>query len=308
MQLFQIEYFIAVAETLSFTRGAQRANVVQSAVSAAIRHLERELDCQLFERRGRSVLLTAAGHALLPRAYAILAEVRSARNAVDATQGIVHGTVTLGTLVHPGPIDLLEVLHTLRREHPGMVIRLRQTIRGTASSLDDVRNGTLDLALVSSVRPTVPGLELAPLRSEPFVFVHSDQHRLAAQTTVELADTAGEPFIDFPEGWGNRSAIDALFTAHGLLRSVQTEVVDFAMAIGLVRRNLGVAMVPSSTVTDTRGLRVRGIIDADPQWRIQLARAAGRELSTAGKVLERKILDAAAGQAAVHPSGVAPDI
>lgn len=102
MQLSQIQYFLAVAEQLSFTRGAQELNVVQSAVSAGIKQLERELGAQLFVRQGRSVRLAPAGEALLPRARTILAEVDGARDAVDAVGGMVRGTVSLGTLSYLG--------------------------------------------------------------------------------------------------------------------------------------------------------------------------------------------------------------
>ncbi|MFI0591690.1 LysR family transcriptional regulator [Streptomyces griseus] len=290
MQLFQVEYFVAVAETLSFTKGARRANVVQSAASTAVHRLERELGCELFERKGRTVRLTTAGTALLPHAYALLNEVRAARDAVDATRGVIRGEVTFGTLVHPGPIDLLKVLAQLRHEHDGVVVKLRQTIRGTASSLDEVRDGTLDLALVSSAQPSVPGVHLTHLYAEPFVLIHSERHPLAARPAVELTDTVTEAFIDFPQGWGNRGAIDALFAEHGLDRRVRTEVVAFDMALELVRSDLGIAFVPRSTVTDATGIRVRAVGDADVRWPVQLARSTARSLSAAGRVVSQAVL------------------
>ncbi len=285
-----MEYFVAVAETLSFTKGAQRANVVQSAVSAAVSRLESELGSALFERTGRAIRLTPAGRALLPHAHALLEEVRAAKDAVDAVRGEVRGEVTLGTLVHPGPIDLPAVLTELRRDHPGVVVKLRQTVRGTAGSLDEVRGGTLDLALVSSARPAVPGIRLTGLYAERFVLIHAATHPLAARDPVELADTVAGDFIDFPEGWGNREAIDALYAGRGLDRRVLTEVVGFEMALELVRADLGIAFVPRSTVGDAAGIRVREVPDADVRWPVQLARAAGRPLSAAADAVRRAVV------------------
>src|SRR6201996_535428 len=91
MELHQLEYFVAVAEELSFTRGARRAHVVQSAVSAAITRLERELDAPLFERTRRKVVLTDAGAVLLPEARATLAAAQGARDAVAAGRGGLRG-------------------------------------------------------------------------------------------------------------------------------------------------------------------------------------------------------------------------
>ena len=84
MELRHLATFVAVAEERSFTRASDRLHVVQSAVSAGVRTLERELGAALFDRTTHQVLLTDAGHALLPEARATLAAARAAREAVDA--------------------------------------------------------------------------------------------------------------------------------------------------------------------------------------------------------------------------------
>jgi len=284
MQLSQIEYFIAVSETLSFTQGARRVNIVQSAVSAAIRQLEHELGSELFIRQGRSIRLTPAGEALLPRARAVLADVQAARDAVDAARGTVRGTVALGTLAHAGPVDVLDILRTVRRDYPGIVIKLRQTVQGTRTSLADVTSGALDLALVSVPEEATPGLELYPLHAEGIVFACADSHRLAGRKRVSLSEIADEPFIDFPEGWGNRTTVDAAFAASGLRRTVHTEVVSFGMATELVREGLGVAFLPESALQSGQGTGIRAI-HTPLVWRIQLARSAARQASAAERVV-----------------------
>src|ERR1700760_157846 len=87
VELHQLEYFVAVADGLGFTRGGRPAQVVQSAVSAAITRLERELNAPLLDRTRRRVALTNAGSALLPEARATLAAAQSARDAVAAVRG-----------------------------------------------------------------------------------------------------------------------------------------------------------------------------------------------------------------------------
>ena len=243
MQLHQIDYFVAVAETRSFTRGAQRVHVVQSAVSAGIRQLERELGAELFERKPRSIRLTPAGDALLPRAREILGSLRAARDAVHSARGEVTGTVVLGTLAHLGPLDLPSVLHSVQARYPDVVVKLRQTVAGTSSSLAALRAGTLDLALVSAFGNVAAGIELSALHTEPVVFSCSSEHRLAGRAHVGVQDLVDESFVDFPEGWGVRAAVDAVFAAAGAERYVHTEVVDFEMALELVRRNLGLRTV-----------------------------------------------------------------
>lgn len=284
MQLFQVEYFIAVAEALSFTRGAQRVNIVQSAVSAGIRQLEHDLGSELFIRQGRSIRLTPAGEALLPRARAILADVQAARDAVDAVRGTVRGSVALGILAHAGSVDVLQILRTVRRDYPGIVVKLRQTVQGTRTSLADVRSGALDLALVSVPEEAASGLELYPLHAEGIVFVCPESHPLAGRKRVSLAEIANEPFIDFPEGWGNRTTVDAAFAASGLQRTVHTEVVSFTMAIDLIREGLGVSFLPETALQHGQGKDIRAI-HTPLSWRIQLARSATRQPTAAEQVI-----------------------
>lgn len=83
MELRHLEYFVAVAEERNFTRGAARLHIVQSAVSAAVKTLERELGAALLDRNSKRVLLTEAGTALLPYARAALDAARDAQDAVD---------------------------------------------------------------------------------------------------------------------------------------------------------------------------------------------------------------------------------
>ncbi|WP_427007836.1 LysR family transcriptional regulator [Pseudarthrobacter sp. H2] len=309
MQISQIEYFVAVAEALSFTRGAERVHIVQSAVSAAIRQLERELGAELFVRHGRTIRLAPAGEALLPRAHRILADIQAARDAVDAVRGTVRGTVALGTLAHAGSIDVLKILQAVRRDYPDIVVKLRQTVQGTRSSLADVRSGALDLALVSVSGEAAAGIELHALHAEEIAFVCSGHHRLAKRKRVSLSEIADEPFIDFPEGWGNRSTVDGAFTAAGLNRTVHAEVVSFGMALELVRQDLGVAFLPESALPES-ALQDDGVpglwtIRTPLVWRIQLARSAERQATAAEHVLIRKFREAGRPDAPPAPGGPA---
>uniref|UniRef100_UPI000A96BAE7 LysR family transcriptional regulator n=1 Tax=Streptomyces prasinopilosus TaxID=67344 RepID=UPI000A96BAE7 len=97
MELRHLQHFVAVAKDRHFTRAAERLLVSQSGLSASIRSLERELRTPLFVRTTRRVTLTEAGRALLVEAERILAQVRAAHEAVAAVQGVLRGTLALGT-------------------------------------------------------------------------------------------------------------------------------------------------------------------------------------------------------------------
>jgi DNA-binding transcriptional LysR family regulator len=283
VQPHQLQYFVAVAETGSFTAGAQRARVVQSAASTAVRQLERELGCVLFIR-SRRITLTPAGEALLPRARDVLAALEAATAAVAATQGQVTGTVSLGMMTHVAGFDLASRLASFRRAYPAVVVHARQPATGSRGSLEAVRGGDLDLALVSTAGETFPGVHMLYLDSEPLLFVCHRTHALAAAGAVRLAQTAHETFIDSPVGWGNRAVVDAAVAAAGLRRTVHTETTDLALGQALVREQLGVMFVPASAVSDEPQLAA---LDVDPPltWTVQLARSATRPLTAAAAAI-----------------------
>ncbi len=98
MELRHLAMFVAVAEEGSFTRTAGRVHVVQAAVSASVRGVERELGVELFHRTTHRVELSDAGSALLPEARRTLAAAAIAREVVDEVSGGLRGTVRLGTM------------------------------------------------------------------------------------------------------------------------------------------------------------------------------------------------------------------
>src|SRR5215831_18027268 len=128
VELRHLEYFVAVAEELSFTRASRRLHVVQSGVSSAIQGLERELGATLFDRNRHRVTLTEAGLALLPEARATLA---AAQAAADAVAGL-RGTLSIGTMISTGSIDVPALLGRFREQHPAVLVRLRVMPGGSA--------------------------------------------------------------------------------------------------------------------------------------------------------------------------------
>ncbi|MFI1928449.1 MULTISPECIES: LysR substrate-binding domain-containing protein [unclassified Streptomyces] len=243
MELRHLQHFVAVAEDQHFTRAAERLMVSQSGLSASIRALERELRAPLFVRTTRRVTLTEAGRALLAEAERILAQVRAAHEAVAAVQGVVRGTLSVGTEQCIAGVDVAGLLAAFRRRHPDVEIRLRQT--GSGALGEEVAAGRLDLAFAYRTQTDTDQLRCAPLATEPmYVLCHPD-HRLAgASAALTPQDVAGEVFVDFHPDWGPRRATDLAFAEVGVRRTVALEVNDVHSLLDLVDENLGVAVVP----------------------------------------------------------------
>ncbi|MCX4767505.1 LysR substrate-binding domain-containing protein [Streptomyces sp. NBC_01275] len=242
MELRHLQHFVAVAEDQHFTRAAERLMVSQSGLSASIRALERELRAPLFVRTTRRVTLTEAGRALLSEAERILAQVRAAHEAVAAVQGVVRGTLSVGTEQCIAGVHVAGLLAAFRRRHPDVEIRLRQT--GSGALGEEVAAGRLDLAFAYRTQTDTDQLRCAPLATEPmYVLCHPD-HRLAEAAALLPQDVAGEVFVDFHPDWGPRRATDAAFAEAGVRRTVALEVNDVHSLLDLVDENLGVAVVP----------------------------------------------------------------
>ena len=285
MELRQLAVFVAVAEEGSFTRAADRLHVVQSAVSAGVRNLERELDARLFDRSTHKVALSDAGRALLPEARATLAAAAAARDAVDAVSGAVRGTIILGNLQAQGmrSIDLAGVLAEFRSEHPGVEVQIRQG--GSLDMATKVRDAELDLAFVALPDQSFPGLDFIPLASEPIVLAAAADHPLASRSRVELAALASETIIDFPAGWGIRMANDRAFAAAGVTRQIAYEINDTGSVIGFIRHGLAIGLLPASFFEDTDGIALVPIRGRVPQFLTAIATPANRQPTAASRAL-----------------------
>ena len=280
---------MVVAEELSFTRASRRLHVVQSAVSSAIQGLERELGAPLFDRDRHRVALTDAGQALLPEARATLAAAQAARDAVAQAQAGLLGTLTVGTMVSIGTVDVASLLGRFHASHPGVSVHLRHAPAGSAGLAAQVIAGELDLALVALPGPAPAGLRLQPLTEEPLILIAARRHPLAGRRGIRLDQLTGEDFVDFPPGWGNRTVADRAFAAAGLDRRVPFEVTEFPSAANLVRNGLGIAFIPQSAA-DLAGLDVIGLDGPALRWRVSLATPTARRLSAAARAFVAELL------------------
>src|SRR5918999_2062683 len=284
MEFRQLEHFVAVAEERHFTRAAQRLHIVQSGLSASIRALERELDAALFVRSPRRVELTQAGRALLPEARRTLGAARSATEAVAAVQGLLRGSLAVGTMqILPPTVDLVAVLGRFHARHPGVELRLHQA--GTGTLLEGVAADALDLAMVAPVGPVPQGISMRPLGSDQLLVACAPGHRLAGRDQVDLPDLAGEPFIDFQRDWGLRMLIDQQLAAAGIDRATALEVNDIPTLLELVAHGLGIALVPEVVTRHPAAVRYLRLRPPVPTFEVAVATVGDPPASPAARAL-----------------------
>jgi DNA-binding transcriptional LysR family regulator len=249
MDVRQLEYFVAVAEELNFTRAAQRCHVVQSALSYQIARLEREHDTVLFERTSRRVRLAPAGELLLPRARSVLAELATAGSELAALSGLLTGRLRIGMISSAGPAASVveQALATFHRRHPAVEIAIRDA--GSHLMAEQVRAGDLDLAFVGLFADQVPDdLVHTVLAVEPLVGAVPPGHPLAARTSIGLAELAADTaFVEMRPESGLRRQVDAAFERAGVTRHIAFELATSESVVRFVGLGFGAALVPRST-------------------------------------------------------------
>ena len=239
MELRQLRAFVHVTHAGSFTRAADELHLTQSAVSTAVGKLEAELGFELLRRTSRGVELTEAGQAVFERAREIVAGADAIRSDLAALRGLLEGTVALGTMLPPGPIDLPGLLASFHASHPGITVRVRE---GSAPDiLAGLRRDELDVAF-TGVEPEALEPELAGERmlAEELLLITPPGRQPLSLETLE-----GVPFVGYRRGSALRETIDGAITARP---DIVFETDELVSVRELVARGLGVSIVPRSTV------------------------------------------------------------
>jgi DNA-binding transcriptional LysR family regulator len=261
MELQQMRYVIAVAETNSFTRAAERCLVVQSALSHQIARLERELGAKLFERTSRRVRLTPAGAAFLPSARQCLDAAERAAAEVAAAVGEVRGRLAVGLIPTVAAVDIPGALREFRQQYPHVRISLR--VGASDDLVEQVVQGAIDVAFLGLPTKMQPlGVVALELARDRLVAVVAPDHPLADEPTVNLHRLSTEVFVDLPDGTAGRAQSDQAFAAAGLDRDVAFEVSTADYIARLVEQNLCVAMLPAAYAPQLTGVVTIEVADA----------------------------------------------
>lgn len=256
METRLVEYVIAVADELSFTRAAQRVYAAQSTVSAGVRALERELGTALFERDQRGVRITAAGEAVIPALRALVDAEARARTAADP-RGELRGELRIGVFASISYLAIPRVIGAFHRDHPLVDLRLRASPSGSAELADAVQRGRLDLCLYGLPVATVPpGLAVHRLATTPYAVILPAGHSLASRSGLTLKDLADERFVDAPVGFGNRDVLDAALNARGVARDITAVVTETSSIPVFVANGLGIALLPELLIPPSEGIAV----------------------------------------------------
>ena len=246
MELQQLRYFVAVADTGKFTAAARELHVAQPSVSKQVRKLEAELGAVLLERRRTGIALTDAGAILLPWARRVLADVDGARSEVAGLASLERGRLSVGATPSLSTVLLPRVLASFHGAHPGVTLSVVEA--GSRDLVERLASGDLDLALVILPLPREELFDTLPLLREELVLAVSRRHRLATRKAVKVGELRGVPLVMFRDGYDLRSATVAACEQAGFHPTFAVEGAEMDGVLRMAAAGVGVAIVPSMVV------------------------------------------------------------
>lgn len=289
MNLEQLRGFVEIAVGGNFTRAADRLHLAQPSLSRQIASLEQDLGAELFHRSRSGSTLTTAGESLLPLARRMLADAESVRRELGELAGLQRGRVRLGATPTLCISLVTEVISAFHAAHPAIELHLAE--HGSRRLLDDLANGELDLALITtSDASSAERFTVAPLLVEELVVISSAAAApITTAASMGLDEVALLPQITFSSTYDLRGATDAAFAAAGLTPQVVLEGPEMDAVLRFVERGLGVAIVPAMVLLDRPGLRSVRLDAAHLARTISLARPADVAPTAAVGVMQRTI-------------------
>jgi DNA-binding transcriptional LysR family regulator len=277
MEMQQVRYFVALAETLNFTRAAEKCNVSQPALTRAIQQLEHELGGPLFHRERANTHLSELGRMMLPYLESVDASTRAAKQAAQSAKKLENVTLTIGAMCTISPRLVSDLMVRFQMAHPDVGVSVLDT--GAPQMIEAMEKGELEIGIIGVPEELPPTLHQVPVFEERFVIVLPKGHPWETKNAIRAAELHGEPYV----GRSNCEVFQFVtdeFTRRGIAtRKVFSSPRDDWVQ-GMIKAGLGFGFFPESCVTDP-DLVVRPLIEPSFSRTIYLATVRGRPHSPA---------------------------
>src|SRR6516225_7925917 len=292
MEMHQVRYFLAVADTLNFTRAAEQCHVSQPALTRAIQQLEQEMGGLLLRRERKLTHLTDFGRLLEPHLRQLSANADAAKSTAKKFLNLQDAQIRLGIMCTVGPARFMGFLAGFHAANPGCELTL---VEGVPKGLSDMLlEGQLDLAIMA---------QPVPLYRERFCSAFPTGHRLEQQNRVRVVDVAGETYLRRINCEYRDYLADRL-REHGLATRVgfQSEREDWIQM--MVAAGFGVCFLPEFSPT-MPGVRTQPVTGPEVVREVSLVSMSGRRFSPAVMIFIRAIRShdwSRGGEATISPS------
>jgi len=252
--LRQLDAFLAVTRTLSFSKAADLVHLSQPALSANIRRLEEAIGARLFDRDTRTVALSPVGVEFAAVAASLLQNVDSGLAHIQRFVSGERGTLTLAVAPSLAGSFLPAAIAAFRKERPGVVLTLYDVLADSAVEM--VRNRSVDLAL-TAWRDDAGDLVQRDVMIDDLVVLCSTSHPLANKRSVDWDDLRATGHIAKKGGSGVRHIIDAAYLQRGEVFRPEFEVENVGTMLGLILAGLGCGVFPRSS---TASFNLNGLV------------------------------------------------
>lgn len=245
LTLRQLQVFVEIAQLHSVSRAAESLSMSQSAASTSLAELERNYDCQLFDRAGKRLLINALGLQLLPQARALLEQAQALEGILKGQEGF--GALAVGaTLTIGNYLATLLLGHFIRR-HPECKVKLH--VHNTEHIIQRIRSFDLDIGLIEGSCQD-PDTEVTPWINDELIVFCAPQHPLAEKGQASLDELAREAWIMREQGSGTRRAFDQAMQEHQQSLNVLLELEHTEAIKRTVESGLGIGCISRLALRD----------------------------------------------------------
>jgi LysR family transcriptional regulator, hydrogen peroxide-inducible genes activator len=301
MELYQLRYFLAVADNGNFTRASEQCNISQPSLSQQIKRLESELGHKLFHRLGRRAVPTEAGQVFLERVRRIILAVEDASKELRDSPTLER-RIKVGAVPTLAPYLLPLVLERCRVLHPNLLVHTHEDFRPELTR--GVAEGDLDLAIIPQPIKD-PRLSIEVLYTEPLLLVVGKGHPLAAKPEVTARDLAEESFVLLGHSSTLSAEIERFCGDHDFVPKLGHRCSQVSTVKSLVALGQGISILPRISIRpeDDKTLVYREIGGRVPTREVLIVRHLQR-YQTKGTQQFLQVLRAAAAELAPTAAAV----
>lgn len=269
-----------VAETGSFTRAAEKLFITQPAISKRIAALEDSLNCQLFDRLGKSVQLTEAGRAIVPSYQRIMTEIEESKRIISTLRTQVSGHLKFGTSHHIGLHRLPTILRHYTGLYPEVELDIQFMDSEQAAAL--ILQGSIELALITLPDDIEPPLTTIPVWIDIMQCVVAKDHALATQKSVTIKQLSEHGVLLQAQSTHTREIIDqALKLKSNIKIIMESNYLETIKA--MIQNGLGWGVLPESMIDNS--LQIIKIKGVKMERKLGILLHASRTLSSPANVL-----------------------
>ncbi len=278
MEIHQLEYFIAIVETGSFSRAAERCNVAQPSLSQQIKKLENEIGHLLFDRLGRKVVLTNAGRMLIPKARTILEEIQGIKVDVHSDIQAGQGSLAVGFIPTISPFVLPNVIRRFGQEFPEASLEVHEDL--TDDIVRKIVAAELDVG-ITSLPINHKMLQTEELLTETLLVASSPKFDIASQASIQVKELDDFPFIALSEVHCLGEQVQSFCYQQDLDLNIVCHTSQLSTVNNCIAMGLGVSLVPQAlAINDPLDEVVyRRFSDSRPQRKIVAVTHIKRQVS-----------------------------